>query len=254
MNRVLGFQANKDRRLLQFSDKLRNCATLEEGWTELTSFAALLGYEKGAYIVVPKQDGHVHDKQPVCFSNHDKDWIEYYYNHQYYFKDPAMKHILQGNRSDQLWTDYTLQRPEDVDSDFFEDVQDAGLRFGLNMPLECSNRHLVGGASFKSVESNQRIFESQIAANVGLLRSATQVFHAYAQSAEHLHQFFGLSPREKECLLWLTAGRANKEIAHMLDLSEKTVEHHIKRACQKLMVTNRTHAVARAMTFELLSH
>ena len=243
---------NQDRKLLQFSERVRCCITPEDGWKELTDFAAQLGYEKGVYLVVSKQDGHVDDKQPVCFSNHDEEWIRYYYNHQYYFKDPAMKHILQGNLSDQLWTDYTLSPRDDVDRHFFEDVQEAGLKFGLNMPLKCANPRLVGGASFKSVELDLGAFKAQLAANVSLLRSAAHIFHAYAQSAEHLHQFFGLSPREKECLLWLTAGKANKEVAHMLELSEKTVEHHIKRACQKLMATNRTHAVARAMTFQLL--
>ncbi len=227
---------------------------MQARWKELTLFAEKLGFEKGAYIIVPKIEGRVEDRQPICLSNHTRDWVDHYNTNRYYFKDPGMNHLLSGNSVDQLWTDYTIKPTDQVDDGFFSDVRSAGLKFGVTMPLDCSNKQLVGGASFASCERTQAAFDGQMVQSYPILKGAVQLFHSHVQEPETLGEFFGFTPREHECLLWLTAGRANKEIAHILNLSEKTVEHHIKRACQRLQVTNRTHAVARAMTFQLLSH
>ncbi len=249
----MGYPAGFDRNLLQFSQELWNCSTVQARWEELAIFAEKLGFEKGAYIIVPKIEGRVEDRQPICLSNHAPDWVNHYNANRYYFKDPGMKHLLSGNRADQLWTDYTVKPTDQIDDRFFNDIRSAGLKFGVTIPLDCSNRQLVGGASFASCERTQEGFNAQMTEHYPRLKGAVQVFHSHAQEPETLSEFFGFTPREHECLLWLTAGRANKEIAHILNLSEKTVEHHIKRACKRLRVTNRTHAVARAMTFQLLS-
>lgn len=52
----------------------------------------------------------------------------------------------------------------------------------------------------------------------------------------------GLSFREQQILAPLAAGMSNKEIAIKLNLSEKTVKHHITRIFQKLQVRNRVEA------------
>lgn len=47
---------------------------MQARWKELTLFAEKLGFEKGAYIIVPKIEGRVEDRQPICLSNHTRDW------------------------------------------------------------------------------------------------------------------------------------------------------------------------------------
>jgi two-component system nitrate/nitrite response regulator NarL len=51
-----------------------------------------------------------------------------------------------------------------------------------------------------------------------------------------------LSPREREVLAGLCAGKANKEIARDLGLREPTIKLHVKLVCRKLEARNRTHA------------
>lgn len=53
-----------------------------------------------------------------------------------------------------------------------------------------------------------------------------------------------LSPREREVLELAAIGLTAKEIAERLDIAPRTVEHHTKRACERLGATNVTHAVA----------
>ena len=67
---------------------------------------------------------------------------------------------------------------------------------------------------------------------------------AAARRARGTHSL--VSPRELEILSLVGAGKTNKEIARELWLSPHTVRSHLENAFEKLEVTNRTAAVARA--------
>lgn len=56
-----------------------------------------------------------------------------------------------------------------------------------------------------------------------------------------------LTKREVECLLWCSKGKTNWEIAQILGLSARTVEHYVASAARRLGTSNRTEAVARAV-------
>lgn len=61
-----------------------------------------------------------------------------------------------------------------------------------------------------------------------------------------------LSPREIEILTWTAQGKTRWEISSILSISEDTVKKHIDHCCGKLNVSNKTHAVAVAMTHALI--
>lgn len=68
--------------------------------------------------------------------------------------------------------------------------------------------------------------------------------------ATRLAEHFGddvLTPRELEVLQLIRNGSKNKEIAAQLDISETTVNFHIKNLVTKLQAHDRTHAVAIAI-------
>jgi DNA-binding CsgD family transcriptional regulator len=62
-----------------------------------------------------------------------------------------------------------------------------------------------------------------------------------------------LSPRELTVLLWMKEGKTNWEIARILGLSERTVRFHVGGIFEKLDVTSRTQAVARALGAGLIA-
>lgn len=64
--------------------------------------------------------------------------------------------------------------------------------------------------------------------------------------------FEPLTPRELEVLREMAKGRANKEIAHTLAISENTVKDHLKHILGKLHVAARTEAVTAAVQRGLL--
>jgi DNA-binding NarL/FixJ family response regulator len=54
----------------------------------------------------------------------------------------------------------------------------------------------------------------------------------------------GLSPREVEILRLVAAGRANREIANDLTISERTVDRHVSNIYGKIEVSTRAAATA----------
>lgn len=71
---------------------------------------------------------------------------------------------------------------------------------------------------------------------------------AARQSAPHQpfsEPEYNLSKREIEIMHWLKIGKSNREIACILEICTCTVKNHLQRIFRKLLVFNRTHAVAK---------
>src|SRR5262249_8005752 len=63
---------------------------------------------------------------------------------------------------------------------------------------------------------------------------------------------YQLTEREREVLTWVGRGKTSSEIATILGLSERTVNFHCDQAMKRLNVINRTQAVAKAVSEQLL--
>jgi two-component system response regulator DegU len=56
-----------------------------------------------------------------------------------------------------------------------------------------------------------------------------------------------LTKRETEILTYIAEGNSNKEIAHILEISEQTIKNHVSAILRKLNANDRAHAVALAL-------
>ncbi|QRN84406.1 response regulator transcription factor [Chloroflexota bacterium] len=73
-------------------------------------------------------------------------------------------------------------------------------------------------------------------------------------SRQVYHPGIDLTGREREVLGLLVEGRTNPEIAEILVVSKSTVKFHVSSILNKLQVSSRTEAVAKALQENLLSH
>lgn len=64
-----------------------------------------------------------------------------------------------------------------------------------------------------------------------------------------LRQAFSLTEREAEVSLWISKGKANREIAVILAMSPRTVNKHLEQVFRKLGVENRTSAAALCLRY-----
>ncbi len=62
-----------------------------------------------------------------------------------------------------------------------------------------------------------------------------------------LSQRHGLTEREAEVLLWISRGKANREISEILGISPRTVNKHLEQIFEKMGIENRASAAAAAV-------
>jgi DNA-binding CsgD family transcriptional regulator len=61
-----------------------------------------------------------------------------------------------------------------------------------------------------------------------------------------------LSPREKDCLNWAACGKSSCDIGTILEISESTVNYHVKNAMRKLDTSTRVVAIIKAIEMGLI--
>jgi DNA-binding NarL/FixJ family response regulator len=91
-----------------------------------------------------------------------------------------------------------------------------------------------------------------------VVRSASDAFRdtpAAARRVDDDRQWgpWSLTQRELEVLQLLAEGATNSEISQRLYISPKTTKNHLAAIFQKLDVTNRTHALVRAVVMGLVT-
>ncbi|MGW8704699.1 helix-turn-helix transcriptional regulator [Brevundimonas sp. NPDC055814] len=62
----------------------------------------------------------------------------------------------------------------------------------------------------------------------------------------------GLSPREAECLIWVSRGKSSSDVGAIVGLSPRTVDSYLEKVCAKLRVRTRIEAVAVAVRAGLI--
>ena len=62
-----------------------------------------------------------------------------------------------------------------------------------------------------------------------------------------------LTVKELEVIKWCTAGKSYWEISQIMGIAERTVKFHMQNIFKKFDVTNKSHAIARGVSFGLTS-
>jgi len=81
--------------------------------------------------------------------------------------------------------------------------------------------------------------------------TAAQTDRIRAWRAEVEQRWDALTEREREVLALVAAGKSNKEIAQMLEVTERTVEFHVGNVLGKLGVSSRVEAAVWAKDHRL---
>jgi DNA-binding CsgD family transcriptional regulator len=121
----------------------------------------------------------------------------------------------------------------------------------FTVPLElasCLNPPSNGQASSTKMKVGDRaieiIYVGKVSDSEILLRLAL-VEAAADKSA--LRRAFALTDRETDVLLWIAAGKSNRDIAEILGLSPRTVNKYLDQIYLKISVENRASAAAKAV-------
>ncbi len=177
-------------------------------------------------------------------------WADHYVAQEHFRHDAIVK-MLPTSLDVMIWSDLIGRNEvEGASKRIFEEAGEFGLGDGFVLP-----QHYLNGAVAASIMTSPRAIERSKRS-----RAAAHILTAYyGMSVRRLMAPMSssagvrLSPRQRECLQWVRAGKSDWEIGEILKISEHTVKEHIEAARTKLGVRTRTQAVIEAIALRLIS-
>ncbi len=188
---------------------------------------------------------------PYLAVTYSPEWVEHYKARHFVEIDPAIQVGLRRMLPID-WSEF--DRESERVRRLFSEASEFGLgRRGLSVPVH--GRH--GDRALLSITSD--------AGEKDWHQLRLKYMRDFQVLALHMHQAIlrlaggqsieqpSLSPRERECLLWIAEGKTYWETAVILGLSEHTVRCYLESARHKLGAANNSQAVNKAGRSNLLS-
>lgn len=230
-------------RLLSDLHGFSEVQTVDEIEALCRQHARAMGFDHFIYALrVPSRFS---EARVVVVNGYPEPWLSHYWEAAHQAVDPVVAHCTQRVVPVQ-WHDLEATSSPAAQR-MMNEAADFGLRDGLSMPVHSPQGEL-GILSFALNHHDKAAREvTQQALPV------VQLMAAYVHEATR--RVFSLSntdavplsARETECLRWVADGKTSGEIAQLLTMSERTVNFHLNNAMIKLDVSNRQHAVAKAV-------
>lgn len=237
--------------LEDFLTSLGGTASPEDSWDITCRFFGAMGFTRVAYGFA----GGADLETTIRLTNYPADYIEFYVERNHARDDWGLHHC---GRSVKPLHIGISSIPEGAGKGALEvsgAAADAGLQTGLVLPLPRSGlRCRFAGMSIGNAMGRAE-FDRMIGGEHELMiRFAALSAHVHLQNQfiEADAKGIDLSPRQRECLLWIARGLSRKAIAYKLGLNENTVDLHLRTAMAKLGAANGTHAAARAISLGLI--
>lgn len=242
-NHVLELERLEGLLTVQSAEEMRSC---------LGQLVGSLGFDHFACGVMDF-NGQGQAPSVRLISAYPIDWQAHYDASGYFTQDLVISHTLRDRKPiPMVWpTPGTLD--DAIHDQIFAEASDFGMRSGLT--VSCQGASQIGVLSVSSDQHHHRIKQEMARAlgTVQLLACYLQEVWNGMTECVKPYQTSKLSPRELECLHWAAVGKTSWEIGNILKIAERTVVFHIGRAVEKLEVSNRRQAVAKAITLGLIS-
>lgn len=175
-------------------------------------------------------------------NNWPEEWADSWKDLRFMIHDPVARQAARTNRPFTWSAAYALAGPEG--RSILDRSRDFGFKDGIAIPI-----HSLAAPTGCVTLGAERLDLSP------LEHSALQlVSHAAYSKLENLLGPFGpskgdeLTDREGEVMHWIAAGKSDWEVGAILGVSQHTIREHVRHACEKLGVSKRTAACARAVS------
>lgn len=225
--------------------RINAATTIADTWQVYMAAARSLGLKYGLAAFLPDDKTLA---ESIFANDLPDNWLSNYTRKDYRLHDPLMRlaHESVGAFSWSMADWETLL--SDKQKEWRDDNASVGLCGGLVIP-DRRDGHLkvisLSGAPGTVDRYDQKA-----------------LYYAGLEALARMHElglhggdgpFPPLSPRERECLHWLAAGKSDWEAGQILSISEKTVATHIDRLKHKLGVTTRAQAIVVALRHGVLN-
>ena len=212
-----------------------------------------LGYDRVALVPVTpaaRQALGIAELAPAVAANVPEHWVRHYKTENYQAYDPVLLQtpLVSGPL---VWNDMLAGgRLTPKQRRVLLESREAGLFDGVSIPL-----HGPRGQIFVVSLAAERPAIARADSVAKLQFLAVRFLFAYSRT-RRLQTWepsaICISDRERECLTWTARGKSAWTIGKILNVSEHTVNFHLKQSMVKLSVTNRMQAVVSALRLGLI--
>jgi DNA-binding CsgD family transcriptional regulator len=239
-------------RTADFLAALETVTTSDGLWSETTDYLDGLGFTHSIYSLVDVRDA----KASRVWTSLPGSWTHRYLDESYQRVDPFYRYCCRTFAPIRTGPEYLNEHGYLTEQERRVVLEggETGFRSGFLAPVR-----LIGSGSFGGWNLGSRFKRSELRAALKEhgheLRLAAFCIHEHADrlsQTESEPNFGRLSPRERECLLWLSRGLRTAAIADRLNIAPVTVDLHFKGARRKLKAATREEALAKAIVNGLL--
>lgn len=228
--------------VLDLIERLEGMTSPDDVWENLLAFAGRSGLRFGILSEVPRPNETLDDVR-ICVS-WPEEWSKRYAQRSYMYNDPAVLHAAQ-TIDPYTWSD-ALQSGDYSKAQ--KRIVQEGSEFGMTEGFVIPILDFADGPGGIALSGSHVELSLRDRAELQLVAIYA---HAKARSLNPRRRKpkhkTTLSPREREFMHWVAAGKSDWEIAEILSLSHKTVHNTVERAKRKLGVPTRVQAVVEAI-------
>lgn len=219
----------------------RTVQTPMEAFAAASCAAAQLGFP---HLIHAPVRNHPNAARNWSATSYPSEWQQLYVEKNYLPRNPVRKHTLVTSRPFR-WSQLERSLPKG-ERELFHDCRSVGMVEGVVVPVHgpWSQAVAVGFAC--------REKDAVCEQTIGILQVIAMRLH-YAFDRGECAERFKLTPRERQVLLYVSEGHENRAIADFLNITDGSVEWHLKNIFTKLEVGNRTAAVVKAIQTGTLS-
>jgi LuxR family quorum sensing-dependent transcriptional regulator len=231
------------RRALDFVEHLQQLRGYDEVCKHILKEMAWFGFECVTSFSVPGAGQTL--KDCMWLNTRPQDYIDRYSEKNYILQDPIVTEFRR-NIHPYSWNDVRKNRDlKKAERAIVDEAREWGARDGFMVPIVTRSGSMSGfcPCGFEPDTSPR----ARAALEVIAIYSHHALTRALldAQRVEIAHT--PLTPREREIMQWVAAGKTDEEIADILILSTSTVATHVENAKKKLDTFRRTYAVVQAL-------
>lgn len=227
----------------EFWERIQASDNAEEIAQAMIAAMASFGHEYLTCWTLPHRGQAI--ESGILLNSRPQSYVERYAEQNYVTRDPVVRELRRTIRP-YSWSDVRQQnRLTKQETDIIDEAREFSCRDGLTVPIVT----LSGAVSIVSPCGLDPDMSSRG-------RSAVELISVMGMQAlkrarlGHLRESANcqpLTPREREVLQWVAAGKSDSEIGEILLISESTVLKHVESAKRKLDTYKRTSAVVEAL-------
>ena len=231
------------KRTLDFVERLQSLSNYDDICREIVTELKWFGFTYVTFWEVPGPGKDF--LSGILYNNRPQEYVDRYLEKNYVLRDPVVTE-LRNTVDTYSWSDVRKRRElTKSETNIIDEAREFAVRDGLTVPIvKLSGSLSVFSPCGYEPDLSQR---ARSALEIIGIYSHEALKRSLIRSQRDVHAQMPLTPREREVMQWVAAGKTDSEIGDILSISTTTVTSHVENAKFKLDAFKRTYAVVQAI-------